>query len=100
MAELIPLPVLFGNPERVSPRISPDGTQLAWIAPHDGVLNVWVAPVGPDRGLELSAATLTAASGSSPGRTTAAICSTCKTPAAMKTGGCTISTCRRWRTGT
>ena len=56
MADLIPLPVLFGNPERVSPRISPDGTQLAWIAPHDGVLNVWVAPVGADTGLELSAA--------------------------------------------
>ena len=56
MAELIPLPVLFGNPERVSPRISPDGTQLAWIAPHEGVLNVWVAPVGADTGLDLAAA--------------------------------------------
>jgi dipeptidyl aminopeptidase/acylaminoacyl peptidase len=44
MAELIPRRVLFGNPERISPRISPDGTRLAWIAPHDGVLNVWVAP--------------------------------------------------------
>jgi dipeptidyl aminopeptidase/acylaminoacyl peptidase len=43
---LVPRTVLFGNPERVSPRISPDGTQLAWIAPADGVLNVWVAPVG------------------------------------------------------
>jgi dipeptidyl aminopeptidase/acylaminoacyl peptidase len=39
--------VLFGNPERVSPRLSPDGTQLAWIAPRDGVLNVWLAPIGP-----------------------------------------------------
>ncbi|HEY3953788.1 MAG TPA: S9 family peptidase [Streptosporangiaceae bacterium] len=46
MTELIPLEVLFGNPERVSPDISPDGTQLAWIAPHNGVLNVWVAPAG------------------------------------------------------
>ena len=46
MAELIPRRVLFGNPERVSPRISPNGTSLAWIAPHDGVLNVWTAPVG------------------------------------------------------
>jgi dipeptidyl aminopeptidase/acylaminoacyl peptidase len=45
MTELIPLEVLFGNPQRVAPAISPDGTQLAWIAPHDGVLNVWVAPV-------------------------------------------------------
>ncbi|MBV9204597.1 MAG: S9 family peptidase, partial [Actinobacteria bacterium] len=46
MVELIPRDVLFGNPERVSPHISPDGSQLAWIAPHEGVLNVWVAPIG------------------------------------------------------
>ena len=38
--------MLFGNPERMSPRISPDGTRLAWIAPDEGVLNVWVTPVG------------------------------------------------------
>ena len=31
----------------VTPALSPDGTRLAWIAPRDGVLNVWVAPVGP-----------------------------------------------------
>ncbi len=36
MAELIPRRVLFGNPERVLPQISPDGTRLAWIAPHGG----------------------------------------------------------------
>ena len=48
MAELIPRRILFGNPERISPRISPNGTSLAWIAPHNGVLNVWTAPVGPD----------------------------------------------------
>jgi len=45
MVELIPRSVLFGNPERTSPRISPDGQSLAWIAPRDGVLNVWVAPI-------------------------------------------------------
>jgi len=44
MVELIPRQVLFGNPERVSPALSPDGTMLAWLAPRDGVLNVWVAP--------------------------------------------------------
>ena len=48
MAELIPRRILFGNPERVSPRISPNGTSLAWIAPHNEVLNVWTAPVGPE----------------------------------------------------
>ncbi|MGH3187355.1 MAG: prolyl oligopeptidase family serine peptidase [Streptosporangiaceae bacterium] len=46
MVELIPRTVIFGNPERVAPHISPDGTRLAWIAPHEGVLNVWVAPIG------------------------------------------------------
>jgi dipeptidyl aminopeptidase/acylaminoacyl peptidase len=44
MTELIPREVLFGNPERASPRLSPDSTRVAWIAPRDGVLNVWVAP--------------------------------------------------------
>lgn len=43
--ELVPRSVLFGNPERVAPKISPDGTRLAWIAPHEGVLNVWVRPL-------------------------------------------------------
>ncbi len=43
---LIPRQVLFGNPERISPKISPDGSRLGWIAPDRGVLNVWVAPVG------------------------------------------------------
>jgi dipeptidyl aminopeptidase/acylaminoacyl peptidase len=45
MPELIPRNVLFGNPERISPHISPDGTRMAWIAPREGVLNVWVAPI-------------------------------------------------------
>ncbi|MGO9280488.1 MAG: prolyl oligopeptidase family serine peptidase [Streptosporangiaceae bacterium] len=58
MAELIPLPVLFGNPERVSPRLSPDGSQLAWIAPRDGVLNVWLAPVSAATGVDWDAATV------------------------------------------
>jgi len=52
MVELIPRKILFGNPERVSPRLSPDGTKLAWIAPKDGVLNVWLAPVSPQTGVD------------------------------------------------
>ena len=39
---LIPREILFGDPERDSPVISPDGQQLAWLAPDEGVLNVWV----------------------------------------------------------
>jgi dipeptidyl aminopeptidase/acylaminoacyl peptidase len=48
MPELIPRRVLFGNPERIGPSLSPDGSQLAWLAPRDGVLNVWVAPADGD----------------------------------------------------
>jgi dipeptidyl aminopeptidase/acylaminoacyl peptidase len=43
---LIPRTTLFGNPERSQGRISPDGTQFAFIAPRDGVMNLWVAPIG------------------------------------------------------
>jgi dipeptidyl aminopeptidase/acylaminoacyl peptidase len=57
MVDLIPRSVLFGNPERTAPRISPDGRQLAWIAPLDGVLNVWVAPIGDtEAGVDWAAA--------------------------------------------
>ncbi len=46
---LLPRDVLFGNPERTSPRISPDGTRLAWIAPDKkNVLQVWVKTIGQD----------------------------------------------------
>src|SRR5882672_7737872 len=45
-APLIPRSVLFGNPERSSPEISPDGTMLAYLAPDQGVLNVWVRTLG------------------------------------------------------
>jgi dipeptidyl aminopeptidase/acylaminoacyl peptidase len=55
MAELIPRRVLFGNPQRINPRISPDASTLAWIAPHEGVLNVWTAPIGRD-GVDWAAA--------------------------------------------
>jgi dipeptidyl aminopeptidase/acylaminoacyl peptidase len=56
MVDLIPRSVLFGNPERTSPHISHDGTQLGWIAPRDGVLNVWVAPIGEPDGVDWAAA--------------------------------------------
>lgn len=42
---LIPRRLLFGNPDRAMPQISPDGKLIAWLAPSDGVMNVWVAPV-------------------------------------------------------
>lgn len=45
-SSLIPRKVLFGNPERSSPQISPDGTMLGYLAPDQGVLNVWVRTLG------------------------------------------------------
>jgi dipeptidyl aminopeptidase/acylaminoacyl peptidase len=41
---LIPRKVFFGNPDKASVQISPDGAHIAYLAPWDGVLNVWVAP--------------------------------------------------------
>lgn len=51
MTERIPLDVLFGNPERTAPKLSPDGKRMAYLAPRNGVLNVWVddEPVTHDR---------------------------------------------------
>ena len=43
-APLIERTKFFGNPSRVAGRLSPDGQWLSWIAPRDGVLNIWVAP--------------------------------------------------------
>ncbi len=41
---LIPRRLLLDNPSRLDPGLSPDGRRLAWLAPVDGVMNVWVAP--------------------------------------------------------
>ncbi|MCH2136088.1 MAG: S9 family peptidase [Phycisphaerales bacterium] len=43
---LIPREILFGNPERSSVGISPDGSTLSFRAPVDGVMNAWVQPIG------------------------------------------------------
>ncbi len=41
---LIPRKILFGNPDRAAARFSPDGSMISFLAPLDGVLNVWVGP--------------------------------------------------------
>jgi dipeptidyl aminopeptidase/acylaminoacyl peptidase len=41
---LIPREKIFGNPTQTAGRLSPDGKWLSWIAPRDGVLNIYVAP--------------------------------------------------------
>lgn len=43
--QLIPRAALFGNPERANAQLSPDGTRIAFLAPVNGVLNVWVASI-------------------------------------------------------
>jgi dipeptidyl aminopeptidase/acylaminoacyl peptidase len=48
MAELIPRRILFGNPDKGSPEIAPDGRRLAHLAPVDDVLNVWVGDLDGD----------------------------------------------------
>jgi dipeptidyl aminopeptidase/acylaminoacyl peptidase len=48
--------VLFGNPERASPRISPDGKRLAWLAPDEkNVLQVWVQTMGQSDARKITA---------------------------------------------
>lgn len=43
---IIPREILFGNPAAASPEVSPDGTMLAYLAPVNNVLNVWVRTIG------------------------------------------------------
>jgi WD40-like Beta Propeller Repeat len=42
---LIPRELLLGAAERTLPRVSPDGRWLAFVAPHGGAPNLWVAPL-------------------------------------------------------
>ncbi len=49
---LIPRDAIFGNPERAGAQISPDGKYISFLAPRDGVMNVWVV----ERGKALAAA--------------------------------------------
>lgn len=46
---LIPRAILFGNPKRTRPQLSPDGKYLAYIAPDEkNVLQVWLRTVGQE----------------------------------------------------
>ena len=41
---LVPREILFGNPARTDPKVSPDGSQLSWLAPDkNNTLNVWTS---------------------------------------------------------
>ncbi len=39
---LIPRKVFFGNPDRAAVRLSNDGKYLSFLAPHEGVMNIWL----------------------------------------------------------
>ena len=43
---LIPRSAIFGNPERAGAQISPDGKYISFLAPREGVMNVWVVERG------------------------------------------------------
>ena len=44
-SRLIPRELIFGNPDKASPQISPDGSHISYLAPVEGILNVWVASI-------------------------------------------------------
>jgi hypothetical protein len=43
-AALIARKDLFGNPVKAGAAISPDGKWISWLAPREGVMNVFVGP--------------------------------------------------------
>src|SRR5438552_2991088 len=56
--ELVARRVFFDNPDYRSVHISPDGEHIAYLAPLDGVRNLWVAPTAdPHSGRPLTRAT-------------------------------------------
>jgi len=46
LVNLIPKKTLFGNPVKTSPRISPDGKKMSYLAPVNNILNIWVGNIG------------------------------------------------------
>lgn len=55
---LIPRDHIFGNPTRSGGKISPDGKWVSWMAPYEGVMNVFMAPADdPDNPRRMTSAT-------------------------------------------
>lgn len=44
--KIIPLGVLFSNPERSLLKISPNGKKISYLAPLNGILNIWIKTIG------------------------------------------------------
>lgn len=52
---LIPREVLFGNPERISPKLSPDGKYIAYIAPDEkNILQIWLRTIEDEEAKKLT----------------------------------------------
>jgi dipeptidyl aminopeptidase/acylaminoacyl peptidase len=52
---LVPRRTFAANPDHAAVTISPDGKRLAFLAPADGVMNLWVAPVeSPEAATQLT----------------------------------------------
>ena len=52
---LIPREILFGNPERISPKLSPDGKYIAYIAPDEkNILQVWLRTLEQEEAKKLT----------------------------------------------
>ena len=45
MVQRYPVEAFFSDPVRAGASISKDGTRLAYLAPENGRLNVWIEPV-------------------------------------------------------
>ena len=55
LPDIIPQSVLFGNPDKAEPKISPDGKKYAYLANSEkGVLNVFVQALGEDKAKQIT----------------------------------------------
>ena len=50
--QLIPRKLLFDNPVAIGGQISPDGQWLTWLAPFEGVMNIWISPTDDPKSAE------------------------------------------------
>jgi len=48
LPELIPREIIFSEPQKSNPKISPDGKRLAYLAPVNNIMNIWVRTIGKD----------------------------------------------------
>ncbi len=91
---LISRDILFGNPDRSNVRLSPDARMIAWTSPHNGVMNIWVAPVDQIDKARVVTKDTNGVFGPSLGLTPASTWSTSRTRTVMKTSISTRSISR------